>query len=94
MSRDLKRRAYIGFTAGLLSSALLVSTFRSVPLALVLAAAVGTIYALAFRRPKSLPGEPNDRGDIGCAVVDIPERGWRSRDCRCGAAVDSRRDAL
>jgi len=47
--RDLKRRAYIGFTAGLLSSVLLVSTFRNAPLALALAASVGTIFALAFR---------------------------------------------
>ena len=47
--RDLKRRAYIGLVAGLLSSVLLVSTFRNAPLALALAAAVGTIFALAFR---------------------------------------------
>jgi NADH dehydrogenase len=47
--RDLKRRAYIGLTAGLLSSVLLVSTFRNAPLALALAAAIGMIYALAFR---------------------------------------------
>jgi NADH:ubiquinone reductase (H+-translocating) len=47
--RDLKRRAYIGLVAGLLSSVLLVSTFRNALLALALAAAVGTIFALAFR---------------------------------------------
>jgi NADH:ubiquinone reductase (H+-translocating) len=47
--RDLKRRAYVGLIAGLLSSVLLVSTFSNTPLALALAAAVGTIYALAFR---------------------------------------------
>lgn len=49
ITRDLKRRVYIGLIAGLLSSVLLVSTFSNTPLALALAAAVGTIYALAFR---------------------------------------------
>ena len=49
ISRDLKRRAYIGLVAGLLSSVLLVSTFGHAPLALALAAAVGTVFALAFR---------------------------------------------
>src|SRR5271165_2701081 len=47
--RDLERRVYIGLTAGLLSSVFLVSTFRNAPLALALAAGVGTIFSLAFR---------------------------------------------
>jgi NADH:ubiquinone reductase (H+-translocating) len=47
--QTLKRRAYIGFAAGLLGSILLVSTFRNVLLGLGLALAVGTLYALAYR---------------------------------------------
>lgn len=49
LSRDLKRRAYIGVTAGSLSSVLLVSAFRNVLLAIALAVAVGTLYVLVYR---------------------------------------------
>src|SRR5271154_5039518 len=49
LSRNLKRRACIGATAGLIGSVLLVSTFRNLPLALALAVAVGTLYALVYR---------------------------------------------
>lgn len=48
-SGDLQRRACIGAAAGLIGSVFLVSTFRNLPLALALGAAVGTFYGLAFR---------------------------------------------
>src|ERR1700733_6498620 len=49
LSRNLKLRACIGSTAGLIGSVLLVSTFRNLPLALALAVAVGTFYGLVYR---------------------------------------------
>jgi NADH:ubiquinone reductase (H+-translocating) len=49
LSRSLKLRACIGAAAGLIGSVLLVSTFRNLPLALALAVAVGTLYALGYR---------------------------------------------
>jgi NADH:ubiquinone reductase (H+-translocating) len=50
LSRSRRRRAYIGAAAGLAGSVLLASTFRNLPLALALAVAVGTLYALVYRQ--------------------------------------------
>ena len=49
LPESLKRRAYIGVAVSLLSSVVLISTFRNVPLALALAVAVGTVYVLVYR---------------------------------------------
>src|SRR5271170_636601 len=49
LSRNRRRRAYIGAAAGLIGSVLLASTFRNLPLALALAVAVGTLFALVYR---------------------------------------------
>jgi hypothetical protein len=43
------RRVVIGFTAGLISSVALVTTFHSVFLGITLGAVVGALYALAVR---------------------------------------------
>jgi NADH:ubiquinone reductase (H+-translocating) len=50
LSRNRRRRAYIGAAAGLIGSVLLASTFRNLPLALALAVAVGTLFALVYRQ--------------------------------------------